>query len=40
MSIPINKQTSEAGTCRGKYKPKEKNVKKLQIFLKKISNES
>lgn len=40
MSILINKQTSEAGTCRGKYKPKEKNVKKLEIFLKKISNES
>lgn len=39
MSIQINKQTSEAGTCRGKYKPKEKNVKKLQIFLNKINNE-
>ncbi len=25
---------------RGKYKPKPVNVKKLEIFLKKISNES
>lgn len=39
MSIQINNQTLVAGTCRGKYKPKEKNVKKLQIFLNKINNE-
>lgn len=39
MSIQIKKQASLAGTCRGKYKPKEKNVKKLQIFLNKINNE-
>ena len=40
MSIPINNQTSVAGTCRGKYKPKQTNVKKLQIFLNSIKNES
>ena len=39
MYIQKNKQTLEAGTCRGKYKPKDKNIKKLQIFLNKINNE-
>ena len=40
MSIQINKQTLVVGTYRGKYKPKEKNVKKLQIFLNNQKNES
>lgn len=40
MSIQIKKQVSLVGTYRGKYKPKETNVKKLQIFLNKQSNES
>ena len=40
MSIQINKQTSVAGIYRGKYKVKDKNVKKLQIFLNSIKNES
>lgn len=40
MSIQKHKQNSEAGTYRGKYKPKDKNVKKLQIFLNTIKNES
>lgn len=38
MSIPIKNHLELAGTYRGKYKPKEKNVKKLEIFLKKINN--
>lgn len=35
----VGKEKLNNGTCRGKYKPKEKNVKKLQIFLNKINNE-
>lgn len=38
MSIQKNKQISLVGTCRGKYKPKETNVKKLQVFLNSIKN--
>ena len=32
----IKKVTLAVGTCRGTYKPKEENVKKLKIYLKKI----
>jgi hypothetical protein len=34
------KEKLNNGTYRGKYKPKEKNVKKLQIFLNSQKNES
>lgn len=32
------KEKLNNGTYRGKYKPKEKNVKKLQVFLNSIKN--
>lgn len=32
----IKKPISVVGTCRGNYKAKEENVKKLKIYLKKI----
>lgn len=34
------KEKLNSSTYRGKYKPKDKNVKKLQIFLNTIKNES
>ena len=40
MCTQKKKQISEDGTCRGNYKPKAQNIKKLQIFLNTIKNES
>jgi hypothetical protein len=38
MKMKQYRETSvKVGTCK-RYKPKEKNVKKLELFLKKIEN--
>jgi len=36
-SIPTQSQITEVGTCK-KYKPKQENIKKLELFLKSIEN--
>jgi hypothetical protein len=38
MSIQINNQISQAGNCRGTYKPKDENIKKLKVYLNKLEN--
>ncbi len=38
MSIQINNQISPVGSCRGTYKPKDENIKKLKVYLNKLEN--
>jgi hypothetical protein len=38
MSTQINKATFPAGSCRGTYKPKDENIKKLKVYLNKLEN--
>jgi hypothetical protein len=38
MSTQIKKQISEVGFCRGTYKPKDENIKKLKVYLNKLEN--
>ncbi len=38
MSIQINNQISFRGNCRGTYKPKDENIKKLKVYLNKLEN--
>jgi hypothetical protein len=38
MSTLIKNQILSHGNCRGSYKPKEENIKKLKVYLNKLEN--
>ena len=38
MFIQQKKQISTDGFCKGTYKPKEENIKKLKVYLTKLEN--
>jgi len=38
MSTQMNKAILPVGSCRGNYKPKTENIKKLKVYLNKLEN--
>jgi hypothetical protein len=38
MSIQVKKVSLVVGSCRGTYKPKDENIKKLKVYLNKLEN--
>jgi hypothetical protein len=38
MSIQQKNQILPAGYCRGTYKPKDENIKKLKVYLNKLED--